>query len=44
MQKQKQAKIYRCKHGKVQVVSKNNFHPVLGKQHSKHCPRARNLN
>jgi hypothetical protein len=38
------AKIYRCKHCHVQVVSRDNHHPVLGKQHSKSCPRARNLN
>lgn len=32
-------KIYRCKHCKVQVVSKENTNAVLGKSHGKHCPR-----
>ena len=36
-------KIYRCKHCKVQVLSKIDFRPVLGKTHSKHCPRRRTL-
>jgi hypothetical protein len=31
--------IYRCKHCKVQVVSKTNVKAVWGKSHSKTCPR-----
>lgn len=34
-------KTYRCKHCKVEVVSKSDFHPKLGKGHGKHCPRRR---
>lgn len=32
-----------CKHCKVEVVSKTDFHPKLGKQHSRKCPRRRML-
>lgn len=39
-----QVKIYKCKHCGVQVISRDNHHPVLGKAHKKSCPRARNLN
>lgn len=37
-------KIYLCKFCKVQVLSKNNFHPVLGKEHKRCCPRRKTLN
>jgi len=33
-----------CKHCRVPMMSKNNFHPLLGKQHKKSCPRRRNMN
>jgi len=33
-----------CKHCGVHMVSKTNFHPILGKKHKKSCPRARNMN
>jgi hypothetical protein len=32
-------KKYICKHCKVQVVSKFDTRPVLGREHGKHCPR-----
>lgn len=32
-------KVYRCRHCKVRVVSKENTRAVLGQQHGKHCPR-----
>lgn len=28
-----------CKYCKVEVVSRENPEPVLGKEHGKHCPR-----
>lgn len=31
--------IYRCKFCHVQVVSKTNTAPILGKSHGKHCRR-----
>lgn len=34
-----ETKIYRCKHCKVQVISKTDTHAVLGHAHGKHCPR-----
>lgn len=34
---------YVCKHCKVPVLSKNNFHAILGREHKKGCPRRRNL-
>jgi hypothetical protein len=33
------SKIFRCKHCKVQVVSKTNTKAILGRAHGKHCPR-----
>lgn len=35
---------YRCKHCKVPVISRDNHHAILGYEHKKSCPRARNLN
>lgn len=34
---------YVCKFCHVQMVSKDNHHPVLGKTHGKKCPRRRLL-
>lgn len=34
-------KIYRCKYCHVQVLSKHDFRAVLGKVHSKRCPRSK---
>ena len=33
------SKIFRCRHCKVQVVSKTNTKAILGRAHGKHCPR-----
>jgi hypothetical protein len=35
------AKIFRCKHCKVQVVSRYDFRAILGKVHKKSCPRSK---
>lgn len=37
-------KIFRCKFCKVEVVSKDNHHPLLGLSHGKKCPRRRSCN
>lgn len=37
-------KKYICKHCGVQVISRDNHHPVLGKEHGKKCPRRRSCN
>lgn len=36
-----EGKKYRCKFCKVEVVSRDNHHPILGKEHGKKCPRRR---
>ena len=28
-----------CKHCKVQVISKTNFHAIFGHEHKRSCPR-----
>lgn len=32
---------YRCKVCKVEVMSKTDFHAILGQEHKKSCPRHR---
>ena len=36
-------KKYVCKHCGVEMVSRDNHHPILGKEHKKSCPRRRML-
>jgi hypothetical protein len=33
--------IYKCKHCHVQIISKFDFRPILGREHGKKCPRRR---
>jgi hypothetical protein len=43
MNKTEGTKKFVCRHCHVEVISKNDFRPKLGKTHAKKCPRRRTL-